>query len=155
MKKCLIVILMAAILTSLFAVPAFAAEEDIIVPDENTIIQLPGGLTLESELIIHEPLSRAATVTAEKVYRLKDSGKVVATATLIATFRYTGSSVSVEDTDYKYTTTNGYSYNHGGITTSGGTATMKGAFQYWSNGSIVRNSSFTIKMTCTANGKVS
>lgn len=155
MKKCLIAILMAAILTSMFAVPAFAAEEDIIVPDENTVIQLPNGLTVESELIIHDSASRASTKTAEKVYKFKDDGKVVATATLIATFRYTGSSVSVTDTDYRYTTTSGYSYSHSGITKSGGTATMKGTFKQTVSGILVGSTPFTIKMTCTANGQIS
>ena len=155
MKKCLIAILMAAILTSMFAVPAFAAEEDIIVPDENTVIQLPNGLTVESELIIHDSASRASTKTAEKIYRLKESGTTVATASLIATFRYTGSSVSVTDTDYKYTTTSGYSYSHSGITNSGGTASMKGTFKLWSGNVVAKTVPFTIKMTCTANGQIS
>lgn len=155
MKKCLIAILMAAILTSLFAVPAFAAEEDIIVPDENTVIQLPNGLTLKSELIIYDSESRASTKTAEKTYVLEAKGKRLATATLIATFRYTGSSVSVTDTDYRYTTTSGYSYSHSGITKSGGTATMKGTFKQTSNGILVGSTPFTIKMTCTSNGQIS
>lgn len=132
---------------SLTAVPVFAAE---VRPESNvTIIELSDNVTIEIRL---ETCSnyRANSKTGIKTYTVRDSGREVGSATLIAYFEYNGSTAWVTDTDYTYSTVNGCTYSHGGITTSGNRASMSGTFYYGGT-----NYPFSISLTCSGSGTIS
>ena len=147
MKKVVQILIACCMIFSLIVVPVFAAE---VRPESNvTIIELSDNVTIEIRL---ETCSnyRANSKTGIKTYTVRDSGREVGSATLIATFEYNGSTAWVTDTDYTKTTVNGCTYSHGGITTSGNRASMSGTF--YSGGASYP---FSISLTCSGSGTIS
>lgn len=110
-----------------------------------------GDFEVETVLSIHNSLLRANSRTASKTQSVKQNGTAVAEVTLTATFRYTGSSVSVTDTDSDYTTYNGWSYKNESISTSGGTASLSASLTKLLAGTVP----VSISITCTPSGAIS
>lgn len=148
MKKIFNALIACCMVFSLMAVPVSAAE--VKQESDVTIIELANNITVEIRLETYA-IDRANSKIATKTYTFRNNGREVANATLIAEFEYTGTTARVTGTDYTYTTASGYTYSHGGITTSGNQATMSGRFYYGVSG----NHPFSISLTCSGSGTVS
>ena len=147
MKKLLSKFLVCCMVLGLMVSPAYAAEANA---DSNvTIIELSDNIIIEITTGTYYNC-RANSNTGYKTYTVKDGGREVGSATLIASFEYNGSTAWVTDTDYTKTTVNGCTYSHGGITTSGNRASMSGTFYYGGT-----NYPFSISLTCSGSGTIS
>ena len=132
---------------SLMASPVYAAQAE---PERDvTVIEFSDGFTIEITTGTYSTY-RANSASGYKTATARAGGREVGSATLYATFEYTGSSARVTGTDYTKTTTSGCTYSHGGITTSGNRATMTGSFLYGGT-----SYPFSISLTCSGSGTVS
>lgn len=147
MKKIVQILLACCMVFTLIVVPVSAAE---VRPESSvTIIELSDNITIEISTSTYSN-SRVNSKVGHKTYTIKDSGREIGSATLFAYFEYNGSTAWVTDTDYTYSTVNGCTYSHGGITTSGNRASMSGTFYYGG-----ASYPFSISLTCSSTGTIS
>lgn len=110
------------------------------------------------EIISMEPATRATkTITGKKTASIKNSsGKVLWSVTVTGSFTYTGSkatctnsSVSAQSNDNRWKIS---SKSH---SKSGNTATATASAKYYLDGSLIATQNKTVKLTCSASGKLS
>lgn len=110
------------------------------------------------EIISTAPLTRATkTITGKKTASVKNSsGKVLWSVTVTGSFTYTGlkatctsSSVSAQSNDSLWKIS---SKSH---SKSGNTATATASAKYYLDGSVISTQTKTVKLTCSASGKLS
>lgn len=147
MQRLICLFIACCMAATLMTAPVYAAE---VEPEDNvTIITLSDDVVIEIRSGTYSHYS-TNTKSAFKTATAKVGGREVGSATLYATFEYTGATARVTGTDYSYSTISGCTYSHGGITTSGNRATMTGTFYYGGS-----SYPFSISLTCSATGTVS
>ena len=147
MKKLFNILVACCMAFSLMASTVYAAQAE---PESDvTVIEFSDGVTIEIKTGTY-PTCKANTANGFKAAVAKVGGREVGSATLYATFEYNGSTAWVTDTDYTYSTVNGCTYSHGGITTSGNRASMSGTFYYGG-----ASYPFSISLTCSGSGTIS
>ena len=156
MKKISSVLLCVIIMFSLSA-PAFAFENN---DNENTVIEyLEDGSCFITTITMVEEKSTYATNTKTftKTISYKDEDGIVCwSATLYATFRYTGSSATCTESDVTYTVSNSkWKITSATASKSGNTATANITAKRYTLGIPVETLNRTITMTCSANGTIS
>lgn len=149
MKKFLQKVLAVCMIVSLFVEPICAAGVPAHAETNTITIQLSDTMTAEITLETYQIRSSSA-VQGRKTYELKRGSQTIGRATAIISFAYNGSTAWVTDTDYTYSTVNGCTYSHGGITTSGNRASMSGTFYYGG-----ASYPFSISLTCSGSGTIS
>lgn len=142
--------LLLALLMFTMSFPVGAANTETISESEVIHTEI-GDIEIETVLTIYDDLFASGTKTATKDQTYKYAGTVIADVSFMATFRYTGSSVSVTDTDSDYTTYNGWSYRNESISTSGGTASLSSSLTKLLAGTVP----VSISITCTPSGAIS
>lgn len=142
----------ASILISIcfFAGNTFAAESK---PNyqliRKTQFEIQSGITVEAtEYTIEQS---ASNKTATKKMSYKSGGTTIATITVTATFRYTGSSVTVVTKSYSKTVYNGWAFSKSSFSASGGKVALKGSLNKNGEGSVPTS----ISITCDKNGHIS
>lgn len=145
MKKIFAFILCLLLLGA--SIPAYATDNY-----EATTTVLENGLRVVDEITV-ETNARSTDKSATHTKSFYREDKLIAVISFKATFRYDGSSViviyrSVTQTD----TYNGWSYTQESFTDSGGTVTLTGKLKYLL---IFSTTTFTMSMTCDANGNIS
>ena len=145
MKRALTIILCLFLLgTSIF--PVSAADNGI----SGTTME--NGLKVVDEITIVEN-ARAAEKSATHTKTFYREDKLIAVIAFTATFRYDGTSVSVVSKSITQTDTyNGWSYTQESFTSSSGTVTLTGKLKYLL---IFSSTTFTMDLTCDANGNIS
>lgn len=148
MKKILSAFIAILLLCSVIA-PAAAAEQPDVIYQETV---LENGLTVVDEITIYSS-ARATDRSAERKRSFYDGDTLVAVIAFQATFRYTGTSVSVVSKTITQTDTySGWSFKQNSFTSSGGTVTLEGTLKYLL---IFNSSDFSMSMTCDKNGNIS
>lgn len=142
---CLIILLSFAV--SVSAVPI---DNGTILISEETILE--GGLTCVDEVILYPQQARASTRTAERRKSFYKDDTLIAIIAFTANYRFDGSSVSVLSKTVTQTDTyESWTYSQESFTSSGGTVTLAGKLKKW----LIFTSSFTMSLTCDANGNIS
>lgn len=129
-------------------IPAHAAETITtqITGSEN-------GLRVVDQITVEQPNTRSYDRTATRTRSFYDGDTLIAEISFKATFRYDGTNVMVIYRNVTQTDTyNGWSYTQESFTDSGGTVTLVGKLKYLL---ILNSSTFTMSMTCDANGNIS
>ena len=148
MKK--YVSLFLALLMFTMVLPVGAAQTEAV--SETEIIHTEyGDIEVETTLTIYNSLFASGSKTATKEKSYKYDGEVIADVSLTATFRYTGTSVSVTDTDSSHDTYDGWSYENESISTSGGTSELSAKLTNLLETTIP----VSISIKCTADGTIS
>lgn len=143
-------ILLAFVLVSALFTPALAAEENTqVIAVQETALE--NGIT-----VVDEILESAQSRSTDKSYTRKrsfyDGDTLIAVIAFDAVFRYDGSTVSVVSKSVTQTDTyDSWNYSQTSFTSSGGTVTLSGKLTKW----LVFNNSFSMGMTCDANGNIS
>lgn len=146
MKKAFALILCLILLGT--SIPVYATDDNA-----TTAAISENGLIVVDELIIETPNARASEKSATRKRSLYDGDTLIAVITFTATFRYDGTSVSVVSKSVTQTDTySGWSYKQASFTSSGGTVTLTGTLKYLL---IFNPTTFTMSMTCDANGNIS
>lgn len=110
------------------------------------------------EIISTTPVTRSTkTITGKKTASVKNSsGKVLWSVTVTGSFTYTGSkatctssSVSAQSNDSRWKIS---SKSH---SKSGNTATATASAKYYLDGTVISTQTKTVKLTCSASGKLS
>lgn len=110
------------------------------------------------EIISTASVTRATnSITGKKTASIKNSsGSILWSVTVIGTFTYTGSkaictssSVSAQSNDSRWKIS---SKSH---SKSGNTATATASAKYYLDGSVISTQTKTVKLTCSASGKLS
>jgi len=156
MKKIVSVLLSVIIMLSL-SVPAFAVDS---VNNENTVVEYfeDGSCFITTITVVEENSTYATnTKTASKSISYKDEDGIVCwSATLTATFRYTGSSATCTESDVTYTVSNSkWKITSATASKSGNTATADVTAKRYTLGIPLETLNRTITMTCSANGTIS
>jgi hypothetical protein len=129
--------------------PTYAAEQTEIIYCEETVLE--NGLVIRDEIIVTTN-ARATDKTATRRQTFKQGDTVIAIIAFQATFRYTGSTVSVVSKSVTQTDTyEGYSYKQVSFASSGGTVTLDGKLTKL----LLIQQSFTMSLTCDKNGNLS
>ena len=145
MKKILIFIICCSLF--IFPIPVHATENA-----PNTI-SLENGLTYIDKITVEPSATRSSPSTHTLTRSFYDGETLIATIAFTATFQYDGSSVSVISKSVTQTDTyRGWSYKQESFTSSGGTVTLSGKLNYLL---LFNSTSFTMSMTCDANGNIS
>ncbi len=146
MKKAFTLIL--CLLLFVTSIPVYATED---YENGNTILE--NGLIVVDELIIESSSTKSTEKNATRRQSFYDGDTLIAVIAFSATFRYDGSSVSVVSKSVTQTDTySGWSYKQESFTSSGGTVTLTGKLKYLL---IFSTTTFTMGMTCDANGNIS
>ena len=148
MKKYFSLLLAVLVLTMSFPVGATNTK---IMRETDIIYTESGNIEVETILTIHDSLFASGSKQATKEKTYKYDGNIIAEVALTATFRYTGNSVSVTDTDSSYDTYEGWSYRNESISTSGGTANLSASLTKLFDGTVP----VSISIKCTADGTIS
>lgn len=156
MKKIVSVLLSVIIMFSL-SVPVFATNSN---DNENTIIEyLEDGSCFITTITVVEENSTYATNTkqASKSTLYKDEDGIVCwSATLYATFRYTGSSATCTESTVSYEIyDSAWRMTSATASKSGNTATADITAKRYTLGIPFKTIDRTITMTCSANGIIS
>lgn len=156
MKKIVSVLTSVIIMFSL-SIPAFAVDN---TDNGNTFIEyLEDGSCFITTITVVEEFSNYATntKTASKSISYKDEDGIVCwSATLYATFRYTGSSATCTESDVTYTVSNSkWKITSATASKSGNTATADVTAKRYTLGIPLETLNRTITMTCSANGTIS
>lgn len=130
------------------------------VADSTTIVEcFDDGSYIETTIVLEEYVSTYATQVKkmQKSITYKDSDGIVCwSATLTATFRYTGSSATCTESDVTYTVSNSkWKITSATASKSGNTATADVTAKRYTLGIPVETLNRTITMTCSANGTIS
>ena len=139
---------------SLFMVimPIPVQAEETTEPTMFREIILDNDIRIVEEIFI-DTTSRSSERTATRTESFYRSDSLIAVIAYKATFRYDGSSVSVVSKSVTQTDTySGWSYTQESFTSSGGTVTLTGKLKYLL---IFSTTTFTMSMTCDANGNIS
>ena len=165
MKRLISVCLVLLFVCALFSLQTYAYEEqgvfsDVVQNDDEAISQrilYTDGSSLEIYTATVENSRDRGTKTGSRTYTKKDSsGEIEWKATLTATFFYTGSNaactgascaVTIYDSDW-YVVSNSTSH-------SGNTATTQLTMGYKVLGITVYTHTYTITLSCDANGNLS
>lgn len=132
------------------ALPVNASNVETI--QETEVIHTESGdIEVETVLTVQDSLFASGSKTATKEQTYKADGEVIAEVSFSATFRYTGISVSVTDTDSSYSTYDGWSYKNESISASGGTASLSAKLTHSLDSPIP----VSISIKCTADGTIS
>ena len=129
--------------------PTYAAEQTEVIYCEETVLE--NGIIMHDEIVVSSN-SRSTDKTATRRKTFKQGDTVIAIIAFQATFRYTGSAVSVVSKSVTQTDTyEGYSYKQVSFTSSGGTVTLNGKLTKL----LILQESFTMSLTCDKNGNLS
>ena len=130
------------------ATPAHAAET---YTTPTTVSE--DSLRVVDQLTIEQSNLRSNDRTATRTKTFYDGDTLIAEISFKATFRYDGSSVSVVSKSVTQTDTyGGWSYSQQSFSSSGGTVILTGKLKYLL---IFSTTTFTMSMTCDANGNIS
>lgn len=110
-----------------------------------------GDYEIETTTIIYDSMARSNSISADRTYTVKYSGKVVAEVTLSATFDYDGKTTWVTSASGSHTIYDGWKYSNEKITKSGGTASLNAELDHNTHGNITVN----VSMTCSPTGQIS
>lgn len=136
------------VLAFVMAIPAHAA-------DTNTAPTAISGnnLRIVDRVTIESPNTRSNDTTATRTKTFYNGDTLIAEISFKTTFRYDGSSVSGVSKSVTQTDTyGGWSYKEESFTSSSGTVTLTGKLKYLL---IFNPTTFTMSMTCDANGNIS
>lgn len=145
MKRLVIFIICCSLLT--LSIPVQAAE------NTPSTVSLENEITFVDEVTIESSITRSTQKTATRTRTFYNGDTHIATIAFQATYQYNGSSVSVVSKSVTQTDTySGWSYTQDSFTSSGGTVTLSGKLKYLL---LFNSTSFTMSMTCDANGNIS
>ena len=154
MKRWIAGMLCAVILIGMWATPAKALEVSSDVPKDSTLVRTAtymSGNGISVNEGVYSIFSSPMVVTGNKKSEYKSSGTTIATVTVTASFRYTGSSVSVVAKSYSKTVYNGWKFSKSSFSASGGKVTLKGSLNKSGQGSVP----VSISIACDKNGRIS
>lgn len=124
-----------------------------------TVEYFEDGSCIETTIVVKEYISTYATQYKDgtkKITYKDEDGIVCWSATLYATFRYTGSSATCTESDVTYTVSNSkWRITSATASKSGNTATADVTAKRYTLGIPVETLNRTITMTCSANGTIS
>lgn len=153
MKKifCVLIATLIVFSTSMIA----CASSDVVT----TVEYFEDGSRIETTLIVKKDISTYATQYKDgtkKITYKDEDGIVCWSATLTATFRYTGSSATCTESDVSYTVyDSAWRMTSAVASKSGNTATANITAKRYTLGIPFKTIDRTITMTCSANGTVS
>lgn len=151
-KRSVFGLVLAALLFSLCAVPALAADDTVKTVD---VIYFEDGSYLTVELTEQRtPLTRTTySVTGSKTgYYNNSSGELMWTFTVRGTFSYNGTTSSATSASYSYTIEDStWKFISGSAYCSGNQAIAEGHFRC----ALILNRYTTLTLTCDANGNLS
>lgn len=110
-----------------------------------------GNYEIKVYTIIHDPVARSNSKNADRIYTVKQSGKIIAEITLSATFGYDGKTAWVSSASGSHVTYDNWSYGNEKITKSGGTASLSAKLKHTRYEDVPIN----ISMTCSPTGDIS
>lgn len=113
--------------------------------------QLDNGWIVVDEIVEYSH-ARSTEKTYERKKSFYDGDTLIAVIAFQATYRYTGTSVSVVSKTVTQTDTySGWSFKQNSFTSSGGTVALEGTLKYLL---IFNSSDFSMSMTCDKNGNI-
>ncbi len=153
---------MKRVLSFLFIVLiVFCVSINACASSDNTITveYFADGSCIETTLVVEKGVSAYATQYKDgtkKITYKDEDGIVCWSATLTATFRYTGSSATCTDSDVTYTIhDSAWRMTSATASKSGNTATADVTAKRYTLGIPFKTIDRTITMTCSANGTIS
>lgn len=147
MKKIFTAICIFALIFSM-ATPVFADEHQTVILVQE--IDLDDGVTATSKIMELSNLW-ATDKTYAHTMTLKREGVVIGEVTIMATFRYNGTTVSVVTKSVTQTDTyNGWNYKQNSFTSSNGTVTLDAKLTKL----LIYNVPFTMSIVCDKDGNI-
>lgn len=145
MKTGISLILLAAVLVSVFCIPALAAEQSITYFED-------GSYVVSTIRVLPSVQAANATKSGEKTNTYyNSSNEKLYSITVIASFTYTGSSATATSADYTYSINNStWSFVRGSASCSGASATATATFRH-----LTATAPASVTLTCSAAGKLS
>ena len=141
--------ILAFILCLLFlgaSVPVYASDNLDFTGVTKNALKVVDKITIETN-------ARTTDKSATRTREFCDGDTLIAVISFRATFRYDGTNVIVIYRNVTQTDTyNGWSYTQESFNDSGGTVTLTGKLKYLQ---IFSTTTFTMSMTCDANGNIS
>lgn len=148
MKK-LLAALLSLILVFSVCHPVHAAEPGTVVLYQE--IDLGDGIVITDEIIEYSN-ARVMGKTATRTTRIYKDDVLIGVITLLGSFNYDGTTVTVESMYVKQKDTyDGWSYKQNSLTSSGGTVTLDAKLTKL----LVFNIPFTTTLTCDKDGHIS
>ena len=151
MKRALTSILVLLMLANMSILSSFAAEPEINREIETVYVEGVGILEIETVTTVYPSLARSSTNSGSKTKTVRQSGSVIATITLNASFGYDGSRAWVNSASATHSTSGGWSYGGESISKSGGTATLTATLSKFAQTSIP----VSLSITCSPSGTIS
>lgn len=152
MKKLISIVMTISILMGISA-PCFAADTPQKNPVYTSIEELPGDVTVVTEIFEINSAARSSETdgTARKTYYDRDDN-VIAVIAITGTFSYDGSTVKVASKSItREDTYDGWKFSKSSFTGSGGTIRLSGKLTKTGETSV----SVSLSLTCDKNGNIS
>lgn len=118
------IVLLFALILSLFPAPAAFAVSDADVETYTFTEDLGNDYSVETTVVVHPTQVRSSSKSATATSVFKHAEREIATVSFSASFSYNGSTSSVTSTSYTKKTSIGWVYTRHNISTSGGRATL-------------------------------
>lgn len=157
MKSRLFIMLIIALLVSIFAVPTvYASEYPTINANEENIVYLSDGsyiITVVTEEENHPScFSATQTKSGSKTSTVYSAtGNTLYSLTVHGTFSYNGASATATNSSYTYSDESPlWSFSSASSYCSGATATASGIFK-----SSIQSKTLSVSLTCSASGTLS
>ena len=154
MKKVISFALLLVMVTTIFPFSALAADTSTVADNSTEIIYLADGdyiVVTRGEYVARASGSKTGYVT----YTYVNSGTTMWTATLTASFTYTGSSATCTNSALGISISDSHYYEVSrSVGHSGNTATADFTMGYRVLGVTVSTSPYTLTLSCDANGNL-
>lgn len=157
MKNRLMIMLIAALIVSIFIVPTvYASEFPSTNSIEENVVYLSDGSYIITTITEHENntsiFSSEQTKNGSKTSTVYSStGSTLYSLTVHGTFSYNGSSASAKSSSYSYSEESPlWNFSSASSYCSGASATASGTFK-----STIQSKTLRVSLTCSANGTLS
>ncbi|MCI8869390.1 MAG: hypothetical protein HFF39_02415 [Lawsonibacter sp.] len=150
MKRSFSFIMVLALLMGIIMLPGHALESEIFRETETIFVEGIGYLEIET-VITRAPVFTRSGVGYDKSISVRNSGRIIATVTLDASFGYDGSRAWVNSASATHSTNSGWSYGGESISKSGGTVTLTATLSK----PLYNDIPVSISITCSPSGVIS